>query len=76
MEGRQPDIDSPVRQVGHHSVSARIEPETDQDDPDGPEGLCAPGSVPFLEVPYALDVVLAGSLGQKGSDSESDRVSR
>ena len=26
MEGHQPDVDSPVRQLGHHSVGARIEP--------------------------------------------------
>ncbi len=67
MEGHQPDIDSPVRQLGHHSVGVRIGPETDQDHPDGPEGLSPLASVPLLEVPYARDAVVAGSLGRKGS---------
>ena len=45
MEGHQPDVDGPVRQVGHHSVGARMEPGTDRDHPDGPDGLSplAPG---------------------------------
>ena len=68
MESHQPDVDAPVRQVGHHSVGARIEPETGQDHPDGPDGFSPPASVPFLEVPNPLDAVLVGSLGQKGSD--------
>ncbi|MXX91820.1 MAG: hypothetical protein F4Y68_21685 [Boseongicola sp. SB0665_bin_10] len=51
MEGHQPDVDSPVRQLGHHSVGARIETETDQEHPDGSEGLSPLASVLFLEVP-------------------------
>ena len=48
-------------------MGARIEPESDEDHPDGPEGLSPLASVPFLEVPDALDAVLVGSLGQNGS---------
>ena len=49
-------------------MGARIEPETDQDHPDGPDGFSPLASVPFLEVPNPLDAVLAGPLGRKGSD--------
>ena len=49
-------------------MGARIEPETDQDHPDGPDGFSPLASVPFFEIPDPLDAVLAGSLGQKGSD--------
>ena len=54
MEGHQPDVDSPFRQLGHHLVGARIEPETDQDHPDGPEGAVTQIASP-LEAPFAVE---------------------
>ena len=51
VESHQPDVDAAVRQVGHHSVGARVEAETDQDPPDLPDGFSALASVPFLVMP-------------------------
>ena len=60
-------FDGPVRQLGRHSVGARLEPESGREHRDGAEGLCALGCVAFLEVAYALDGGLDGSVGRKGS---------
>ena len=44
-------------------MSARIEPEADQDHPYGPDGFSPLASVPFVEVADPFDPVLAGMLG-------------
>ena len=64
----QPDVDTPVRQVGHHAVGAHIEPETDQDHPYGPDGFSPLAPVPFLEVLISLSSRVSRALAERDTE--------